>query len=164
MVYRYQCSVCEKWHDGFPVIAVDRPLPAEGLPPSTKLRLTSDLCVIDDASFFIRVQLLLPVAGTDDTLGFSVWSSLSEANFRRYEQHYDRDMSGWPSMFGYLSNELPGYEPSTLGLKLAVQPIGDRLRPLAELEPTNHQLSLDQRNGLPLERALDLVRPLNHSQ
>jgi len=164
MPYRYKCSKCEKWHVGFPDIGYASPYYASSIPEaerSKRLFLTGDLCIIDDQDFFIRCILLLPVQGIPDTFGWGVWSTLSEANFLRYRQHYDEYMGNWPPMFGYLSNRLPDY-PDTLNLHLSVQPQEKGARPRATLEPSDHPLSLEQKNGIALENVLRFVEPHLH--
>ena len=164
MPYRYKCVSCNEWHEGFPDIAADRPLPATEIGPQDvgdRLRLSSDLCSIDGKSFFVRCLIFVPIIGTDDSFGFNIWSSLSETNFRRYEENYDADMSDWEPMFGYLSNELPGYAGS-FAQKLSVQTMGIGMRPIATVEPTDHPLSVDQRHGMPLQLAIELASPYLH--
>lgn len=114
--------------------------------------------MIEDRDFFIRCLLLLPIRNTDAKFGFGVWSSLSQENFTRYQKHYDEDMADWEPMFGYLSNRLPDY-PDTLSLKLSVQPQKKGKRPELTLEPTEHPLAVDQRDGIALGRILEIVEP-----
>ena len=59
--------------------------------------------------------------------------------------------------FGWLSNEIRIYRPSTLHLKTNVhfQPLNSR--PLIELEATDHPLAVEQRDGITLERAQEIV-------
>jgi hypothetical protein len=66
-----------------------------------------------------------------------------------------------PPNFGWLSNRLWQY-PDTLNLKCKVisQPV-DR-RPLIELEPTDHPLSVEQRNGISQQRFIELSEQCLH--
>jgi hypothetical protein len=164
MAYRFKCSKCDKWHEGIPDVAYDRPLIANEIPDeekTTRLFLTTDLCVVDSKSFFIRCLLAVPIKGTGENFGWAIWSSLSEKNFLRYRKHYDDDMSDWEPMFGYLSNRLPEY-PDTLSLKLSVQTRAQGDRPTVIMEPTDHPLAVDQREGMSLELALKIVDPFLH--
>ncbi len=166
MPYRYRCSKCDLWHEGFSDLSYDRPGYAADVPEEergTRVFLTSDLCVVDDEHFFIRCNLRMRVKGTDDDFGWGIWSTLSKEKFLRYQKHYDEDMSGWDPMFGYLSNSLPNY-PETKSLRLSVQPTTRGLRPLATLEPTDHPLAVDQREGISLERALKFTEPFLHGE
>jgi hypothetical protein len=138
------------------------PSHAAAIPPderAARLFLTSDLCVLDHAHFFIRCVLALPIKHSDETFCYGVWSSLSKENFLRYQESYDKDMSGWQPMFGWLSNNIPGY-PDTRSLKLSVQPGESGKRPLATLEPTDHPLAIEQTEGISLQRLAEIASPL----
>jgi hypothetical protein len=90
--------------------------------------------------------------------------SLSEDGFadacRRWEQPGGELEA--PVYFGWLSTDLPGYEPTTINLKtnLHTRPIGRR--PLIELEPTDHPLAVEQRSGITLARAQEIAEALLH--
>lgn len=115
--------------------------------------------------FFVRGRLVIPVtdaaAGTEFDWG--VWVSLSRDNFtpvlslwttpgREREQPY----------FGWLSTELPLYQPSTLSLKTHVHTQAVGQRPVIELEPTDHPLALEQRTGITLARVQEIAETLLH--
>jgi hypothetical protein len=92
-----------------------------------------------------------------------VWTSLSRDNFARTLDIWDREgREAEPPMFGWLTVVLPTYEPSTLNLKTMVhtQPLG--LRPLVELEPTEHPLAVEQREGITLARVQAIAERLLH--
>ena len=59
--------------------------------------------------------------------------------------------------FGWLSTEVGYYEESTINLKTMVHFIGGGKRPVVELEPIEHPLAIDQRNGITLEKAWEIV-------
>jgi hypothetical protein len=65
--------------------------------------------------------------------------------------------------FGWLSTELPLYQPSTLSLKARVhtQPVGQR--PFIEVEPTDHPLAVEQRTGITLARVQEIAEALLHA-
>ncbi|GGK58823.1 hypothetical protein GCM10011591_33800 [Nocardia camponoti] len=125
--------------------------------------LTSDQCVIGDEHFFLRGRLLLPIVDSDDVFDWGVWVSASRASFVRADDMWsnparvDDDPIG-----GYLANILPTYEPSTLNLRarLHAQPVGQR--PLVELEPTDHPLAVEQREGISASRIQALVERFAH--
>ena len=90
-------------------------------------------------------------AGTFD---FGVWSTLSRENFARYMELFDNaDRTELGPMFGWFSNRLPGY-PDTTNLKCHVYPCEPDFRPMIELEPTEHPLSIQQRQGVRFEDAV----------
>ena len=127
--------------------------------------LAQEQCVIKDEHFFIRGQLVIPVTdappGTE--FGWGVWVSLSRDNYARVASLWTtagREQE--PPYFGWLSTELPLYQPSTLSLKTHVhtQPVGQR--PLVELEPTDHPLAVEQRTGITLARVQEIAETLLH--
>jgi hypothetical protein len=66
-----------------------------------------------------------------------------------------------PPHFGWLSTSIPIY-PTTVGLKanLHTEPIGTR--PLIELEPTDHPLSVEQRTGISIARVEEIASLMLH--
>ena len=125
--------------------------------------LSDDLCLLNGEDCFIRCVLELPLIGADGAhFGFGVWSSLAKENFLRYVETFDSGEQGalgpW---FGWFSNRLMGY-PETLSLKSLVHPRDGRGRPWIELEPTDHPLALDQRNGISFDRLLEIYTAHGH--
>lgn len=126
--------------------------------------LTSDQCVIDEKYFFLLGRIVLPVLDGPEPFVWLAWVSLSEKNFLRATEVWNspgREQE--PPYFGWLQSELP-YSPSTLSLKTFVQtqPIGKR--PLIELEPTDHPLAIEQRNGITMARVQQIVEAALHGQ
>lgn len=108
----------------------------------------------------MRGVLEVPLADREGVLSFGVWTSLSRDSFLRYlptfEEENEADRIDLPPMFGWFSNSLPGY-PETLNLKCSVYARTGGLRPLIELEATDHPLSIAQREGIPFSRAVEYV-------
>jgi hypothetical protein len=126
--------------------------------------LDEELCFIDapdggEPHFFIRGNIEIPVHGDgEEPLVYTVWASLSPASFRRaVERWTDADRADDPPFFGWLSTSLPGY-PETLSLKTHVHTRPPGLRPLIELEPTDHPLAVEQRSGVPLHRVGEVAQ------
>lgn len=163
---RWRCSVCGEEHDGLPLDwAHDKPTYWEG-PRSDEDFLTADLCSwTDDAgtrTYFIRGVLHVPVPQLDDTLRYGVWSSLSRESFDRVYELWDaRERVEEPAYFGWLSNSLPGY-PETLNLKTDVITDSLNLRPRFVLHDGDHPLIREQREGITIDRILDLFGPRLH--
>ena len=165
------CPCCGESHRGLFDVALDRPASCESdqqAIPNSELGssdniLTEDFCVVDGEHFFVRCVLLLPIAGAPESnFGWGVWSSLSRANFDLYVESFDNDKrSDLGPWFGYFSNHLRGY-PDTFLLECIVQPQNDRQRPLIELEPTDHPLSLEQQHGITFEHILEIYAEYGH--
>ena len=159
----YTCTCCGRQETGLPAIAYGSPDIYFGSSDEDKeqrFSLTSDQCIMDDEFYFVRCVLQIPILGTDETLEWGVWSSLSEQSFDAYQDYYDCDPpDDLPPFFGWLSTALSGY-PDTTSLKCDVHLRGDNQRPLIELQENDHPLSIDQRNGISVERALELAEPV----
>ena len=152
-------------HEGLPDLAFDAPYYYHTVPEAERAQrctLTSDLCSIDDEDFFIRGCLEVPIAGGDESFAWGVWMSVSRANYRKYVEHYDDpDQSGLGPFVGWLSVRLPGY-PDTLKLVVRAHLNDGGERPSLELEPTDHPLAVDQREGVPFERLREIVEASLH--
>jgi hypothetical protein len=122
--------------------------------------LTDDQCIVGDEHYFVRGSLEIPIQGTSHCISWSVWVSLSGQNFERMSEMWDRpERESEPPYFAWFGNSLPEY-PETLNLKalLHTRPVG--VRPLIELEPTEHPLSVEQRVGISPARAHELMAKL----
>lgn len=125
--------------------------------------LSSDLCVIEGEHFFVRGVIEIPVIDTAETFTRGVRVSSSRDDFVRMGQLRETPgRESEPPYFGWLSSELPVYEPTTLNLKasLHTQPVG--IRPIIELEPTGHHLAVEQRSGVTHARVREPAEPILH--
>ena len=126
--------------------------------------LSEDFCVLRGEHFFVRAVLELPIIGGDaKRFGFGVWSTLSRPNFERYVDTFDSggehaELGPW---LGWFSNRLAGY-PDTLNLKCRLHFQADRQRPKIELEPTEHPLAVEQRDGMTFDRLLEIYAINGH--
>jgi hypothetical protein len=163
---RWRCSVCGEEHEGLPLDwSNNAPSQWDG-GKSKDDRLTEDLCWWTDdagqAAYFIRGVLHVPVPELEDTLRWGVWSSLSRQSFDRVLELWDDPArTQEPPYFGWLSNRIAGY-PDTLNLPLDVITAELDLRPVFVLHDGEHPLIDEQRNGITLDRVLDLVGPRLH--
>jgi hypothetical protein len=154
----YQCTVCSELHEGLPDIGADKPDYWWNVPEEERdhrVELTSDTCVIDGEDFFIRGIIHIPVHGQQEDIGFGVWVSQKEENFNTYVNNFDSAEIG--PFFGWLSTRLACYDEDTLSLKTMAHFRGGGQRPKIELEPSEHPLAIDQREGITLERAWEIV-------
>jgi hypothetical protein len=157
----YTCACCAELHEGLPpAIAFEAPAYWDDtMADDPSCRLTSELCVIEQEHFFVRAVIRLPVVDAEQDFEWGVWISQSEANFRRIEQ---ADRHRWRERpeptFGWLSSDLPGYGESCLEIKTTLHDRGRTLRPLVTVQPSPHPLSVEQREGITVER----VRQLAH--
>ncbi len=163
---RFTCSQCGQDHEGFSDLAVDAPHYFYTVPEAERerrCRLGSDLCTIDDEDFFIRGLLEIPILGTSGTFAYGIWTSVSETNFRRYVEIFDDpDQAREGPYFGWFSNKLPGY-PDTLTLKLMAHLRDEKTRPCFTLEPTDHPLAVEQRQGITPARLQEIYEANLHA-
>ncbi|MFE7186134.1 DUF2199 domain-containing protein [Streptomyces erythrochromogenes] len=118
------------------------PTPAAWKPHCSRRRdsaPTADQCMVKGRHFFVRGLIEIPVRDSADTFSWGVWVSLSKANF------------------GWLSTELPVYRHSTLHLKTHVHTRAGGQRPLIEVEPTDHPLAIERREGITTSHVRELA-------
>jgi hypothetical protein len=162
----WQCRRCGEFHEDLPLhYGVHAPALWFMIPESERderAMLSSDLCLIDKDKGFIVGNLEIPVIGSSERFSRDVWVSLSLPNFKRaFELWNQVGREAEPPYFGWLSTALPGY-PDTLNLKTNVRTREVGRRPLVELEPTDHPLAVEQRNGMTWERVREIAELLLH--
>jgi hypothetical protein len=162
----FTCASCGETHQGLP-LTYAAPAPdywytlAEAERDSRTI-LGEEQCEVDDQFFFVRGQIHIPVHDSDDHFECGVWVSLSRTSYERMVELWDQPgREDEPPYFGWLQTSLP-YEPATLNLKTMVhtRPVG--LRPLIELEPTDHPLAVEQREGITLARVQEIAGQMLH--
>jgi hypothetical protein len=159
---RFTCATCGEVHEGLPDIGFDAPSHYRGAEGTRGTRLTSDHCVIEERDYFVHGCLEIPIVGSDARFAWGVWISLSRKNFDRYVALRGGDPPPGEGPYpGWFCSAIPGY-PDTLQLRARAHLRPGGLRPLIELEPTDHPLAVHQRNGIALETLLELVRPHLH--
>lgn len=165
MTNGFECRTCGEYHAELPMeFGAEAPALYLNLSPEEQERceLTEDVCVVDEKFFFLRGRLQLPVIDGDEPFTWGVWASLSKDSFQQTLANWDRDgRESMPPLFGWISTAIPLY-PETIHLKSHVitQPIG--FRPLIELEPTDHPLSIEQRNGITIDRVRQIAEAVLH--
>lgn len=162
----YTCRICGQRHDGVPLaFGVEAPVYwSADVAATPGSALDDEICIIGGEHYFVRALIHIPVIGTADVFTWNAWVSLSADNFRRMVDNWERPgRESEPAYFGWFSNDLPGYSPSTVNLKTHVhtQPLGQR--PCIELEPTDHLLAVEQRNGMSVERVRELAELALHA-
>lgn len=163
--FSFTCSKCDKIHQGIPSFSFDAPVYYYSIPAGereARTELTSDTCVIDGNQFFAKGFLEIPVHGLEDTLSFTPWVSLSEVNFKRFQESQKvKDASTYGSMVGWFSSRIEPYEKCLeVKAKLVLQ--DHNYRPDILLEPTNLPLSVAFQNGISQEKLIEIVESFMH--
>lgn len=165
---KFRCDSCGEEHDLAEIsFGIDRPVQWDQLSESDRARsvLGGEQCEIntdEGTNYFVRGCLEIPVKATDRAFTWQVWCSLSERSYLEVSDHWEdvlRTQLG--PYFGWLCSRIPAY-PDTLYLKSMVHQREVGVRPSVELEPTDHPLSVDQRNGIEPERLQQMVMALLH--
>ena len=148
-----------------PTFGARAPLSYYGVPDGERAKrcsLGSDDCVIDEEYFFVRGCLDIPVIGESESFSWGVWVSLSEANFKEWAKHFgETKRSHVGPFFGWLNAAIEPY-PDTINLKTMVHLRDNGIRPFIELEPTDHPLAVEQRNGISVARVADIYAKIMH--
>lgn len=163
----YTCRCCGAYHDELPIAyGAEAPAYWLGMSPEERARrfdLTSDTAIMDGEFFFVRGRLEIPIHGAEEAFGWGVWVSMGREDFERMLAHWDT--SGretlLPPTVGYLSTVLPTY-PDTLNLLARLHPRAVGLRPLVELERTDHPLAVEQREGISWARVEEIAVAVLH--
>jgi hypothetical protein len=166
---RFTCATCGAEHDiGDISFGAHAPVQWDSLTDNERSQslLGQEQCEITSAegrSFYIRACLEIPIRNIDRRFTWGVWCSLSEKSYEEIAEHWDNPARiALGPHFGWLCTNIPGY-PDTIFLKAIVhqRPVG--LRPIVVLEPTDHLLAIDQRNGVEEQRLRGLVTSLLHN-
>ena len=165
MTITFRCTSCGEEHSGIPTFSWDYPIQYLDVPDGERERrvfLTSDTCVIDDAYFFVRGCLEIPVHGSEDPFVWGVWVSLSERNFGIFQELLEVDHRSQSGPFvGWLCSP-PSPYPDSCNLKTRVHLRDHGTRPFIELEPTEHPLAIEQREGITVERVAEMYELVVH--
>jgi hypothetical protein len=164
----FKCKRCGKFHSEVPLnYRSEAPIYYDEIPQKERAKratLSEDQCVIDGKHYFIAGNVEIPIKGSNQTFTYTVWVSLSEKNFMRAAAlWHKKGREKEPPYFGWLSTRLPGY-PDTVNIKTMVhtQPVG--IRPTIELEPTDHPLAVEQRDGISRERIETIAELVLHPE
>ncbi|MGH6946441.1 MAG: DUF2199 domain-containing protein [Kiloniellales bacterium] len=161
VAFSFVCPKCGDKHEGSPSIGFASP---HGWDESFRAKdpesykLTEDLCIID-SDRFIRCILEVPILEAAQPFLWGVWVSQSQENFRLYAETFES--SPERVTFGYLCNRIPEYA-DTLNLHMHVHWQSNNQRPWLEIEPAEHRLYYDWKDGIAWDRAMELALPLQH--
>jgi len=165
MNHTWTCSCCGKQFNSLPLDFASRAPDHWFQIPDTerqnRAKLSDDVCIIDDRDIFIRGCLDIPIIGQNECFSWGVWVSVSKASFARIHELWDSpDVDDEPPKFGWLCNNIRVYPP-TLGLKTNLHLRDSNRRPSIELEPTDHPLAVEQREGISIQRVEEIAARLS---
>ncbi len=161
----FVCHECGQYHEGIPDFGWDYPIEYLTIPKierSTRVKLDSNTCIIDDKWFFVQGCIEIHVHGSDEPFIWGVWVSLSEQSFNTFCEVFNaenREESG--PFFGWLTAIPPVYPDALLKTMVHLRSIPTR--PYIEVEPTEHPLAIEQREGMPLSRVQEIFEKIVHN-
>lgn len=174
--FSYRCSECGELHTGAPSFSFKYPIYYLDVPEverENQILLSDDLCQIEPGAddpdgemiYCIRVILEIPIKGSHDPFTWGVWVTQSKESFERYAETFGEDQSAEVS-FGWLAVNMPFYNNTERGeplehLECDVQWGIVGQRPEVHLWECDHQLSVDQRNGISWEKAAEIANLAN---
>lgn len=117
------------------------------------LREKSDWCVMEGKRFFIRALLPLPVESRELPYCIGLWVEVTQATFERVYNLWDsEEQAHEPPFAAHIANEIPTAGGS-LGLDAELRLTGATTRPKVFLQPSHHQLYIEQAQGIDEHRA-----------
>jgi hypothetical protein len=167
MTFKFTCSTCGRPHEGIPTFGAEAPSRYYAVPKherEARCSLGTDDCVIDERAFFVRGSIEIPVHGSPEPFAWGVWASLSKESFAKLVAVYDqKQRSHVGPFFGWLNASLRPY-PETANLKTMVHLRNNGIRPAIEVEPTDHPLAVEQREGISADRLAEIYRIIVHGE
>ncbi len=165
---RWTCYCCGEEHDELPLdIGMQFPDPWLDIPEADRPNrgfANSDACVIDKKWFFLRGCIEIPIVDMQELFIWGAWVSLSQTSFERVKELWSAtSLENEPPKFGWLCNRIAPY-PDTYALRTNVRLRSGNLRPSIELEPTDHPLAIEQRQGITRGRVEEIVASILHPQ
>jgi hypothetical protein len=114
MEYCWICNCCGKSFDTLGLdYAFAGPRNWYDMPEAeraARVKIDTNLCVIDGREFYVRGCLEIPINGHSDALVYGIWVSVFEESFRYVLDHWDSILQDdEPPRFGWLCNWLTGY-------------------------------------------------------
>lgn len=164
--FEFKCSCCGETHKGIPTFGANYPITVLQIPQEERderVDLGSDDCVIDGKDFYVRGCIEIPVQGYDDPFVWGTWVSLSEESFLKFIEYFSQEKrSHIGPFFGWHCGDFKVYDVSCVNLKTKVHLRDNGIRPYIELEPTDHPLSVEQREGITKERLVEIYEAMMH--
>lgn len=162
---KIRCAACGQTHDLSDMhVGYDKPDAWYAAHPDQReerWEIDADFAVLDGERFFIRGIVPVPVHGEEE-FAWGVWAAVGQAHYRRHEAHFDDpDGDRGPPFAGRIANQLPGY-PQTLGLAVTIRPGAGNRRPSFHVDDAAHPLAAEQRDGVRVERVLEMLSAALH--
>jgi len=129
------------------------------------VKLGKDECVIEEKYYYLRGCIEIPVHGFQEPFIWGTWVELQEHDFMEYtslKKGFDRTQKG--PYYTRLSAHFRAYSENCEHLNLRLYPRNLGTRPLLELEPTEHPMAVEQRNGISTARLAEIYETMVHGE
>lgn len=157
----YKCTCCGKVYEQLPLcFGAEVPDLYDIIPEAeraSRIEMNKSLCIVDKKYFLHRGRLTIPIINNDDRLIFDIWTTISEADFaKRMNLWEDAKRVDEPPYAGWLNSYIPTYG-NTINIRtIAVEQVVGCIPDVLVMEE-GHPLAADQRNGITLDKALEIV-------
>jgi len=163
----WTCPDCHRTFTRLPMdYGIDAPTAWLDLPEGERHRrgeLTDDFCSIDRKQHFIRGCVELVVHDAAERFVWGVWVAISEKSRRRIADRFSRPkFKKEPPHAGTLETWIGAYpKPVDVRCQVHLRP-GDA-RPLVVLTDAAYPLTVEQREGITLDRVKKIASLLGHN-
>jgi hypothetical protein len=164
----YICSHCGQEHEGLPTDwgyqLPDEVHQLNYIDRYARSRSNRDLCTLDEARFFFRACLPIPLLEGEDGNSFTwgVWVEVNKSVHDLYVRSWDEDISSHLGHQGRLANDVKVH-PGSIGLPVTIHFLPGTDRPKLVLPLSiRHALALEQQRGISGKRHHDILVELGH--
>ena len=163
----FDCRVCGLHHRVLPLsYSYKLPMAAGAVQPDevdARVVITPDQCVIDERFYYLRGRFAVPVHGLGEPFIWGVWARVTAVDFFKTQQMWtDPARVEAPLFHALLNNELPVYG-DTLNLPVRVQTMAVGRRPHLFVADPEHPLAVEMRDGMSMQRVVELAERLLHA-
>lgn len=158
----FVCQVCGKSHQALPSAwgfrEPDEVFALAYIPKYLRVRSNADLCTLDEARFFLRGNVLLPLREGKGDFSWGIWIEVSEDHHAVYAAQILKQRFKQFRLAGRIANSIPGYR-STLRIPVDVLLDDAGARPAVWLPArSRHTLAREQSNGISSKRQHELLK------
>lgn len=166
---KYTCSCCGEVIEAWPTLAYISPKNYDVLSEKDKQKigmLNEDFCIIqhpDQTDRFIRCTLTQKVIDHCEDLEYGLWVSLSEKSYQDYADNFNNEHH-LTNYFGWLCNDLPGYDFSNGNIPATVVTKTGNNRPeIIPHQDYDHPFVHDYYNGIKKAEAERRIKDMLNS-
>lgn len=164
---KYKCNICGKNHSiyfGFESLESETILEIPESERKNRVIKVGNLSVVDNQLIIVRGNLFVKCNELEETyLYFDVWVKIKTEDFQKKIEEYEKDKVNYdPTLIGKLESQLILYD-DTKNIEVEVTNYEhDKVDTLVKVLKKNHQLEIDQRNGISNERLIELMEKIHH--